>query len=120
MRTHIYFIFSLAYLRSGGRLFDKVLLDAVENWAANFLASLFDILSFLSCQMCGYFCEADDAKRKNCTRRKGREGDNWEFQMPRSEYLSSNVFQFAGRQGNKCVEWAGYSFWAELNVYVER
>ena len=70
----IYFIFSMAYLRSGGRLFDKVLLDAVENCAANFLASLFEILSFLSCQICSYFCEANDARRKNgenCGRREG-------------------------------------------------
>ena len=101
---HIYFIFSMAYLRSGGRLFDKVLLDAVENCAANFLASLFDILSFLSCQICSYFCEADDARRKNgknCARRKGRESNNSEFQMPRSEYFSLDVFQFAGKRGKK-------------------
>ena len=104
----IFIIFSLAYLRSGGRLFDKVSLDAVENCAANFLASLLDILSFLSCQIFNHFCEADDARRKNgenCARRKGREGNNSEFQRPRSEYFSSNVFQLAGRQGKKCVEY---------------
>ena len=72
---HIYFIFYMAYLRSGGRLFDKVLLDAVENCAANFLASLFDISSFLSSQICSYFCEA--TTREGKTEKivpEGREG----------------------------------------------
>ena len=64
----------MAYLRSGGRLFDKVLLDAVENCAAKFLASLFDILSFLSWQICSYFCEADDARRKKRRKLRPKEG----------------------------------------------